>query len=225
MRTALLLIVLAGLGWLGLRHLPAEWDPRAPLDLTAEPGLLTGWKLSRVARDPQACFAAFAASGLSPVRVADRPSEVGCALEAAVVLPGSVRASPRDPVVTCRLAASWVLFERHALQPAARRHLGTEVAGIRHLGTQNCRNVNHAREGRRSQHATANAIDVAGFVLRDGREVRLARDWGAPGPEAGFLRDVRDGACRWFRAVLGPDHDAAHRDHFHLDTGPWRACR
>jgi hypothetical protein len=85
--------------------------------------------------------------------------------------------------------------------------------------------VNHATAGRRSQHATANAIDIAGFVLRDGREVRLAQDWTGTGFEAAFLRAVRDGACRWFRGVLGPDYNAAHHDHFHFDMGPWRVCR
>jgi hypothetical protein len=218
-------LALAGGVVVALRYLPPEWDPRTPLDLRAEPGLMTDLKLRRLAREPVACFAAFADSGMTPLRVPDRPSAVGCEVENAVVLPGSVRATPRDPVVTCRVAAAWVLFERNTLQPAAREHLGTEVAGVRHLGTYNCRNVNHATAGPRSQHATANAIDIAAFVLRDGREVRLVRDWGGEGAEAAFLRGVRDGACRWFRAVLGPDFNAAHADHFHFDMGPWRTCR
>ncbi|WP_208534621.1 extensin family protein, partial [Pseudomonas aeruginosa] len=25
--------------------------------------------------------------------------------------------------------------------------------------------------------------------------------------------------------VLGPDYNAAHRDHFHLDMGLWKVCR
>ena len=128
--------------------------------------------------------------------------------------------SPAEPTVTCPLAAAWVLFERHTLQPAASRHFGVPVRSTRHLGTYACRNVYHRPAGRRSEHATANAIDVSGFVLADGREVSLARHWSGSGPEAAFLREVRDGACRWFRAVLGPDHNAEHRDHFHLDRGP-----
>jgi len=36
---------------------------------------------------------------------------------------------------------------------------------------------------------------------------------------------VRDGACRFFDVVLGPDYNDAHRDHFHLDMGAYRACR
>lgn len=221
----LLLLALAGAVIMGLRHLPPEWDPREPLDLRAAPGWMTDLKLRRLAWEPEACFAAFAASGMTPRRVPDRPSDTGCAIENAMLLPGEARLQPASPVVTCRVAAAWVLFERNSLQPAARAHLGTEVSGVRHLGTYNCRNVNHARTGRRSQHATANAIDIAGFTLRDGREVRLLRDWGGTGPEAAFLRGVRDGACRWFRAVLGPDYNAAHADHFHFDMGSWRSCR
>ena len=53
----------------------------------------------------------------------------------------------------------------------------------------------------------------------------LARHWSGAEPEAAFLREVRDGACRWFRAVLGPEYNAEHRDHFHLDRGMWNACR
>ena len=40
-----------------------------------------------------------------------------------------------------------------------------------------------------------------------------------------ILRRVRDGACGWFRAVLSPDYNAAHRDHLHLDYGRWSTCR
>lgn len=224
-RLTFVLLVLLAAGILGLRHLPPEWDPRVPLDLRAAPGPMTGFKLRRLAADAEACFAAFAASGMAPVRVPDRHSETGCVVEDAVLLPSGLRLAPRGPTVSCRVAAAWTLWERHALQPAARRHLGTEVAGLRHLGTYNCRNVNHAATGRRSEHATANAIDLAAFVLADGREVRLSRDWNGGPPEAGFLRAVRDGACRWFRGVLGPDHNAAHADHFHLDMGPWQVCR
>ena len=62
-------------------------------------------------------------------------------------------------------------------------------------------------------------------MLADGREVSLARDWDDPGPRGTFLHAARDGACRVFDAVLGPEYNALHRDHFHLDRGPWRACR
>ena len=132
--------------------------------------------------------------------------------------------SPAGPTVTCALAAAWVLFERNTLQPEAKRLLSTEIVTVRHLGSYACRNVNNAKVGHRSEHATANAIDIAGFVLRDGREISVARDWSKPGPEGALLHAVRDGACRWFHAVLSPDHNKAHHDHLHFDMGPWRTC-
>jgi hypothetical protein len=34
-----------------------------------------------------------------------------------------------------------------------------------------------------------------------------------------------DGGCRLFRGMLSPDYNDAHRDHFHLDMGPYILCR
>jgi hypothetical protein len=217
-------LLAGGAYWAGLWRLPPRWDPVAPLDLRAETNLLTRWKLARMALQPESCFAAFAASGIPVSRFPDRDSDTDCPLRHTMRLEAQVSLQPNRPMVTCPVAAAWALFERHALQPAALARFGTEVASVRHLGTYNCRNVYGRAVGRRSQHATANAIDIAGFTLRDGREIRLVRDWDGNGPEAAFLRDLRDGACRYFQAVLGPDYNAAHRDHFHLDRGGWGRC-
>lgn len=228
----LALLVPAGLYQAGVLRLPPRWDPRAPLDIRDTPTLVTHWKLARLEWQPSACLAALETSRLEMPRVPDRASETGCPIANAVRLEaGEATLSPARPVVTCPLAVAWAMFERHALQPAARAHFGQGVRSARHLGTYNCRNVYHRQGGRRSQHATANAIDIAGFTLADGRGITLLRDWGeeegaeaAHGTPAAFLRDVRDGACRYFRAVLGPDYNAPHRDHFHLDRGRWSRC-
>jgi hypothetical protein len=225
MRWLVFLVLVAGLVVVGLRHLPPDWDPRTPLDLTAPPNFVTGLKLRWLTLHPQACFAAFATSDLPLVRIPDRSAEVGCETENAVRLASTARTVPATPIVTCPLAAAWVLFERNTLQSEARRHLGSDVVTVRHFGSYACRNVNHALAGPRSQHATANAIDIAGFVLRDGREIRLAQAWSGTGPEAAFLHAVHDGACEWFNAVLGPDYNALHQDHFHFDMGRWSVCR
>ena len=39
----------------------------------------------------------------------------------------------------------------------------------------------------------------------------------APDPKSAFLRAVHQGACKTFGTVLGPDANAAHKDHFHFD--------
>ena len=57
------------------------------------------------------------------------------------------------------------------------------------------------------------------------RRIRVQRDWGTSDAGGLFLREVRDGACRVFDGVLGPEYNEAHRDHFHLDRGGWRVCR
>jgi hypothetical protein len=76
-----------------------------------------------------------------------------------------------------------------------------------------------------SRHATADALDVAGFVLSNGRRIAVKRDWRSEDADGLFLRDVHAGACRLFDGVLGPDYNEAHRDHFHLERGGYRVCR
>ncbi|HYF90399.1 extensin family protein [Azospirillum sp.] len=226
----LVLLALAGATagvWGGLIVVPPRYDPWAPLDLRAEPDWLTGFKLSRLERDPELCRAALGNTNLRFTPMPDRPSDENCALQ------GVVRVSRTDItfssgfIATCGLAAAWTLFETHALQPAAQTHFGQKVARVEHLGTYACRNVYGRAEGRRSEHAGANAIDLGGFVLADGTRISVLNDWKKTGDarKAAFLRDVRDGACRFFDVVLGPDYNEAHRNHFHLDMGVFSTCR
>ena len=93
-----------------------------------------------------------------------------------------------------------------------------------------CRRLYGRDSGSWSEHARANAVDIAGFTLADGTRISVAGDWEEEGARGRFLKEVRDGACRLFATVLSPDYNAAHRDHFHLDQAGrgamgWRACR
>ena len=80
-----------------------------------------------------------------------------------------------------------------------------------------CRRLYGRGNGRWSEHATGNAIDLAAFVLEDGRRVSVLRDWKGDDEKAAFLRRARDEACSVFGTVLSPDYNAAHADHLHLD--------
>jgi len=83
-----------------------------------------------------------------------------------------------------------------------------------------CRNVNNADAGNLSFHAFADALDVVGFKLEDGRMVTVEGDWAdALSPEGRLLRYAHDAACSQFTTVLGPEANALHHDHFHLDLG------
>lgn len=205
--------------------IPGAWNPFTPLNVRDEPNWLTGYKLSRLERDGLECRAVIGGSPLVSSPVPDETTETGCGFTNAVEVERSSLRYNRSFRATCPLAVSLALFELHVLQPAARRHLNQELVRLEHLGTYACRNLYHRESGRRSEHATANAIDISGFVLADGTQIRVLTDWNGPAPKAAFLRAVRDGACRFFDVVLSPDYNEAHRDHFHFDRGGRSACR
>jgi hypothetical protein len=53
----------------------------------------------------------------------------------------------------------------------------------------------------------------------------VLRDFRSKGAKGVFLREIRGRACDLFDVTLGPDYNADHANHFHLDVGGQRACR
>ncbi len=211
--------------WLGWVPLPNAWNPWAPLDVRASPNLLTRFKLGRLQGDPALCDHVLKTSGLRVSHQADTAADVACPLRNVLRVQGAEVALSSSFLASCPLAVAFALFERHSLQPAAQAVFGQAVTRVEHLGSFACRNMYNRAEGRLSQHASANALDIAGFRLADGRTVSVLKDWPGEGDSARFLRQVRDGACDAFNVVLSPDYNAAHRNHFHLDMGRWWVCR
>jgi hypothetical protein len=126
--------------------------------------------------------------------------------------------------VTCPLARTFSGWARYGVDRAARQILGRSLIRIETMGSYSCRNV--AGTGRRSAHARAEAIDVAAFVLADGRRISVLEDWNAgDAEEREFLQTVQRSACKRFGTVLGPDYNAAHANHFHLEEGSGSFCR
>jgi hypothetical protein len=127
----------------------------------------------------------------------------------------------------CQIALRIAMWEEHSLQPAARAHLGEPLARITHMSSYSCRPIRTTRgqAQRMSTHSTADAIDISGFVTQSGRRITLLEGWDGAPDEAAFLRAVRDGACDWFKTVLGPEYNRLHADHFHLQNVGWGTCR
>lgn len=119
--------------------------------------------------------------------------------------------------MTCPLAASFTAWAKHAVAPAAKAYLDSEVVRVETMGTYNCRNVNGGRSGRLSEHAFGNAIDVSAFILKNGRRISVLSGWAGKADERAFLRRLHESACKRFGTVLGPDYNAAHANHFHFD--------
>lgn len=207
------------------RFAPPQDLPWTPLELNAPVGLATQVKFEQAARAPAQCRAVLEAGGVAFTEVPPRTAG-DCPTRNTVTLSeGTLALSPARPMMTCPQALAYAFWTRHDVQPAARAELGQPVARIEHYGTFACRNMYGRDTGMRSEHASANALDVAAFRTASGRQISVLRDFRGDDAEGRFLRRVRDGACRWFRATLSPDYNAAHADHLHLDRGRFRACR
>ena len=207
--------------------LPKAWNPAEPFRVTDDLTPLTPWKLRIALRSGPACLTALASE-----RVASRPAFVddtlpGCGISAPVEIRALGDAAFTPVETSCAVALRLAMWERHALQPSAAQILGADVTEILHFQSYSCRPIRTMAgpSGRLSTHATGDAIDVSGFRLSDGRTLRLTADWDGDGPEAMFLRAARDGACRWFGTTLGPDYNALHADHFHLQARGRGLCR
>ncbi len=187
--------------------------------------LLHGVRLSEIERNPELCYFALGQSPLAISEVVDKPISAGCGYPGAVQIAGGRRVDYNRPfVASCKLAAALAIWQETVLEPAALRHFGQTVARVEHWGTYACRNRNSRQAGPRSEHATANAIDVAAIHLSDGTVVSVERDWGGWGTKGAFLAEIHEGGCRIFNGTLGPEANAAHHDHFHFDMGRWRFC-
>lgn len=205
------------------RAIPREHLPWKALAMIDPVGASTKIKAARAGDDPAACRAILAQGG---IEYAEAPATAGqCGLTDAVTLTsGLAPLTPAEAPMTCREALAFGIWERQVVQTAAFDEFGQAVVGIDHYGSYACRRQYGQTAGPISEHATANAIDVAAFRLADGRVISVALDWDDTGAKGRFLRRVRDGGCRIFLTTLSPDYNAEHHDHFHLDMGGWPKC-
>ncbi len=158
----------------------------------------------------------------------DRETGPGCGLNGTVKLVDIGVPVANLTAVRCGAARAFIGWTRNAVAPAAYQMLGSELARVDSMGSYACRNVVGSTRGptRRSGHAIANAIDVGGFVLKDGRRITVLNDWNSPDPQVRqFLQTIRASACKRFGTVLSPDYNAAHRNHLHLEDDHANFCR
>jgi hypothetical protein len=204
----------------------------------------------------------------------------------APILVSSVGKDPKVEIkppatMTCPLARALSDWLNNAVQPEAKTLLGAQVVGLRNATSYACRNRYGGAKTPLSEHALANALDVAEFTLASGEHVTVLDSWpktaapspvpepkpersestagtepaktatasekkpspqkhggvissaqAEPAPEADkppvedppkpdpkgqFLKLIHDKACQRFGTTLGPEANAAHKNHFHLD--------
>ncbi len=209
------------------------------------------------------------------------PIKEGLCGAPAPILVSSVGKNPKVEIkppatMTCPLARALSDWLNNAVQPEAKTLLGAEVVALRNATSYSCRNRYGGAKTPLSEHALANALDVAEFTLASGEHVTVLDSWpttaapppvpepkpersengsatssaktakasenthtgvisaakAEPAPEADnppaedppkpdpkgeFLKLVHDKACQRFGTTLGPEANAAHKNHFHLD--------
>jgi hypothetical protein len=132
------------------------------------------------------------------------------------VPPASTALTPAA-TLACPLVSRLDRFVSDKVQPAALRWFRQPVAEIKQISAYSCRGMNGDPEANISEHAFGNALDLAAFILADGRKITVKDGWHGAPEEQGFLRDIHGAACVMFTTVLAPGSNAYHNDHMHVD--------
>ncbi|ELQ3993945.1 extensin family protein [Enterobacter bugandensis] len=224
-KTLLTIFILGAIATAGYRWLPSYYNPFTPLNLDDPPGRITQYKLRRLT--PEACASLLAQANQKKLirtqAVADSGGE--CPLN------NVVRVRDFGPVslngsflASCPLALSSALFVSQQARPLTKRFTGSELTRIEHLGSFACRNIYHRPDARRSEHATAEALDIAAFRLANGERVTVLNGWKSARTQP-WLKALLAASCGYYGNGLGPEYNAAHASHFHLGMRGFGLCR
>jgi hypothetical protein len=195
------------------------------------------WPKSEVLAARAACEKMLA--GLDLVWRPDQPigEPGGCGTPAPIAIAevAQIRIDP-PATVNCDFAKALHGWLSQSVQPMAQKQVGAGIVGIRNASSYACRRRNNASRGKLSEHAKANALDIAAFDFSRRAQITVAggtsgllQKIGLSG-KGNFMKAVRKSACRYFNTVLGPGADRLHGDHFHVDLmrlrpGRFKMCR
>jgi hypothetical protein len=155
---------------------------------------------------------------LTPRSALGGPSACGAVkpYDMAGTISGRVRLTPAA-TLQCQMIPTVDRWVTEVVEPAALQYLRLPLLELKVAASYACRPINGISGGKLSEHGHANAIDISGFHLADGRVLTVKSGWNGSDGERAFLRSVHKGACGLFTTVLGPNANSYHHDHFHLD--------
>jgi hypothetical protein len=167
---------------------------------------------------PSACRLALTEAVAIAPSIPDIKGAGGCGGEdlvrlEAVVLPDKRRVSVKPAaVLRCAMATAIADWIRTDMAPLA-LSLGSPISDLDNFNSFECRGRNRVVGARLSEHGRANALDIRGIKLANGRSISFT-DRAVP-------RETRESVlhsmCARFPTVLGPGSDWYHEDHIHLD--------
>jgi hypothetical protein len=221
----LLAVVVFGAFWFGL--VPQRYSPFAALSLDDPPTWFIDPRLAALRRDPQLCHTVLKPPHIVATPIADNVQANGCGWTNAVRVSSVGGAEIGLEQLTCEASAALALWVEQEVQPLAVATFGSRVTGMQDMGTYSCRNIigNRRWMNTRSQHSLANAVDIGGFRLANGKQISVTHDYKSDSAEGRFLREAHMRACRYFRVAIGPLFNEAHWNHLHLDRGILTRCQ
>ena len=135
-----------------------------------------------------------------------------------VVLPDQTKVALTPPAtLRCPMAEQLADWLRDDVAPTL-AEFGPPLRVLDNFDSYECRGRNRVRAAALSEHGRADAIDVRGFKLADGREINLTNVNAAKD----LRQKIRSSACARFSTVLGPGSDGYHEEHIHLDLAERR---
>jgi hypothetical protein len=154
----------------------AEADPSA-----ADPPV-EAWPDDDVVRGKEQCMHLLS-SVAAEIEWLEPIKKGACGLPAPVLLKnvggGESKVVFDPPVqVNCRMVAQLGKWVKASVQSKAEKRFKSRVVRIVGASGYSCRNIYNRPNARLSQHALANAIDIGGFRLADGRTVGVLNGWG-----------------------------------------------
>jgi hypothetical protein len=166
-------------------------------------------------------------AGVRPLGRVIAPGECGApdavALETVTLADRSKVTIVPPATLRCEMAEAVVKWLRDDVAPAAQK-LGAPLRRLDNLGSYECRGRDRVRGATLSEHGRADALDVHGFRLANGKIIVLAD----PKAPKEFRDALRETACARFSTVLGPGSDGHHEEHIHVDlaerSNDYRIC-
>jgi len=138
-------------------------------------------------------------------------------LEAIVLPDGSRVAVTPAATLRCHMASALAAWVRTDIAPLA-ASFDQRLAALDNFDSYDCRGRNRVFGAKLSEHGRANALDLRGLKLANGRMLSLT-DRATP---RAVRESVLQSVCARFSTVLGPGSDGYHEDHIHLDLAERR---
>ena len=114
----------------------------------------------------------------------------------------------QSATVDCSIAKQLNAWVEEVAQPAFDGNLVELQVAAHYI----CRSRNNIKGAKISEHGKGRAIDIAAFVMSNGKVLTVAENYNR------LLRRIYKAACPYFRTTLGPGSDGYHENHFHFDT-------